>query len=139
MEMLPAKPGTYALALRLAELRTLRVRGVERVFPPGVYIYVGSAAGPGGIRARLGRHIRGAGTPRWHVDFLRVVTDVIEWHFVPELALECHWAQSLASLPEAVIPVPGFGASDCRHGCAAHLVGFPDEIKLSLLWDKLGK
>ena len=139
MEMLPAKPGTYALALRLGETQSIRVRGVDRVFAPGVYIYVGSAAGPGGIRARLGRHIRGDGKPRWHVDLFRVVTNVMDWNFIQDVSLECHWAQTLANLPGAFIPMPGFGASDCRQGCPAHLVGFPAEVKLNLIWDKLGE
>ncbi|HIQ09546.1 MAG TPA: DUF123 domain-containing protein, partial [Anaerolineaceae bacterium] len=57
--MLPSTPGAYALALRLERPVGLRV-GALGVwdFPEGVYVYLGSARGPGGIRARLGRHLR---------------------------------------------------------------------------------
>jgi Uri superfamily endonuclease len=37
---------------------------------------------------------------------------------------ECAWAAGLARMDGASLPVPGFGASDCR--CPAHLIHFPD-------------
>jgi len=56
---------------------------------------------------------------------------------VTEEPLECHWSQALAKAPGAEIPRAGFGASDCRSGCAAHLVlfaaGLGQEEILSLL------
>ena len=68
-------PGTYALLLRAdteqaIEAGALGVMSVE----PGTYVYVGSAFGPGGLRARVGRHVRDDGALHWHVDYLRAVT-----------------------------------------------------------------
>ncbi|HEY57203.1 MAG TPA: GIY-YIG nuclease family protein [Anaerolineae bacterium] len=142
--MLPSTPGAYALALRLERPVGLRV-GALGVwdFPEGVYVYLGSARGPGGIRARLGRHLRGASTPpgtgrpRWHVDYLRAMAQPIAWGYTvapaPGLPWECLWSQRLAAAPRAWVPVPGFGASDCRHRCPAHLIAFPPDAEL-LAW-----
>jgi len=40
---------------------------------------------------------------------------------------ECLWSQKLASMPGVVVPVPGFGASDCQNDCQAHLVYMEEE------------
>ena len=131
MESLPSAPGTYALALSLAAPADLTIARRRVQLPPGLYVYVGSAHGPGGLRARLGRHLRGDGRPRWHIDALRAVAEVVGWHVaVSPLRLECAWAQALAHLPGAAIPVPGFGATDCRAACPAHLVMLPADVDL---------
>jgi Uri superfamily endonuclease len=103
----------------------------KKELPAGKYAYLGSAMGPGGLRARLGRHLRGEGKPHWHIDALRRVALVqavcyltVPWVTV-EQRLECLWGQALAGLPGAAVPIPGFGASDCRLGCPAHLVALP--------------
>ena len=129
---LPEARGAYALVLRMERPALLRVGALgEASFPAGVYVYLGSARGPGGIQARLGRHLRGSSRPRWHVDYLRAVAVPVAWAVTtdpaPGLPWECAWSQRLAALPEAWIPLPGFGASDCRQGCPAHLIGQPLE------------
>lgn len=129
-EALPALPGAYWLALALPHSTRVRIgRLGAALFPQGYYVYTGSAHGPGGVRARLGRHLRGSPRRRWHIDFLRVEAAPLAWGWTtatdPTTPWECRWAQSLAASPGAFIPLPGFGASDCRAGCPAHLVGFP--------------
>jgi Uri superfamily endonuclease len=124
---LPAEPGTYVLHLSVSSPCT---PGIGRLgcqhFPAGHYFYVGSALGAGGLRARVGRHLRGAGAQHWHIDYLRAVTEVREvLYTVTDSPLECAWGQALAQLPGAFVPVLHFGATDCRSGCAAHLIGFP--------------
>jgi len=70
----PAQPGTYVLVLRLSRATTLRVgRLGEFDFPCGLYLYVDSAQGTGGLRARLTRHWRAHKPLHWHVDYLREV------------------------------------------------------------------
>ncbi|HYA22015.1 MAG TPA: DUF123 domain-containing protein [Thermoproteota archaeon] len=39
-------------------------------FHPGLYLYVGSARGPGGLRARVARHLRRDKVRKWHIDYL---------------------------------------------------------------------
>jgi Uri superfamily endonuclease len=151
---LPNVPGSYALFLHLPRACHMRTGKLgEFFFPSGDYIYLGSAFGPGGLRARLGRHLRGDGTPRWHIDYLRKIAQVrgcccleagpdIEnvanrSPIFGHVELECRWSQALAALPGASILAPGFGASDCSAGCPAHLVAFlpginPEKIRLAL-------
>ncbi len=138
---LPALPGAYGLEFSLEQPRVVRVgrRGVF-AFPAGEYIYLGSARGPGGLQARLGRHLgrlaptgeRAARASHWHVDYVLPFARRRAWCYcvIPAgaeqgLALECAWSQFLLGMPGAVTPARGFGASDCRNGCAAHLVAFP--------------
>ena len=120
--------GTYVLALRLDEARTISIgRLGEFDFPAGHYLYTGSALGPGGLGARLARHHRRLGhrkRPRWHVDYLREVAVWNRaWVRASSQRLECEWAERLRSLGGARIVAAGFGASDCR--CPAHLVYVP--------------
>ncbi len=92
-------------------------------FPAGWYAYAGSARGPGGLVARVSRHLRSPKPSRWHVDYLRAFARPVEiWYTVGTRKWECVWAQALSELAGASIPVAGFGASDCR--CPAHLVHF---------------
>jgi Uri superfamily endonuclease len=127
MHELPAARGAYVLHLYVSHSRPIMIgRLGQYSLPVGHYFYAGSARGAGGLRARLGRHLRGAGTLHWHIDYLRAVVEVqAVFYTVTDKALECEWSQALTQLPHAFIPVPHFGSSDCRSGCSAHLVAFP--------------
>jgi Uri superfamily endonuclease len=120
-----SQTGTYALilachrrgAVRIGRLGTMQLQ-------PGVYVYVGSAFGTGGLAARLRHHLRVATRPHWHIDYLRAVCDVVEvWYTTDAARLEHRWAKAMARLPDAGVLMPGFGSSDCD--CAAHLFFFP--------------
>lgn len=90
---------------------------------PGYYAYVGSALGPGGLRTRLGRHLHGAGRVHWHIDNLRAHAAPVEaWYSYGPWRREHQWSAALRSRSDAAIPLPGFGASDCR--CDSHLFFF---------------
>jgi len=121
-----ASPGTYALVLAAAKRKRISVGRFGTLdVRPGFYVYVGSALGPGGLAARIGRHARQEKTLRWHVDYLRAVTDLVEVWFSPgRRRRECSWAGRLARMPGARTPMRGFGASDC--GCRSHLFWFED-------------
>ncbi len=146
----PTAGGTYCLILQLDKDLSLEIGRIGRhEFHAGIYIYLGSARGPGGLRARLNRHIRGDGKTHWHIDHLRKITRLLGvfWTLDPKIH-ECDWRVDVNELPGASIPVPGFGASDCSAGCPAHLVRFPvrenqsqwrDEFKLSLSGKTGGK
>ena len=118
---LPSLPGTYALVLRFSRRMEIVVGrlGVLEA-QPGYYVYVGSALGPGGLAARLGRHLRREKARRWHVDYLRAAAHVEEvWYATGKAHRECRWASVLRRLSGASVPLTGFGASDC--GCPSHL------------------
>ena len=89
------------------------------VLDPGLYVYAGSAFGPGGIRARVGRHLRMDKKPHWHIDQLSNRVACIDVKSYPG-GRECALVADLLAAG-ATVPVPGFGSSDCRD-CAAHLV-----------------
>lgn len=129
---LPDTGGSYVLVLEIRRSHTLRVgRFGEVTLPAGVYAYAGSAFGSGGLRARLGRHLQGSGAMHWHIDQVRTVAEVRAcFYTVSDTRLECAWSQALAALPGAMLPVRGLGSSDCRSGCAAHLIGLPPEVKV---------
>ena len=131
-DQLPDAGGSYTLVLALGQARVLTIgRLGEVVLPAGVYAYAGSAFGSGGLRARLGRHLRGDGVTHWHIDYLRAQARVADcFYTVSDTPLECVWSRALAALPGALIPVPGFGASDCRSGCGAHLIGLPERADI---------
>nr|WP_281250602.1 GIY-YIG nuclease family protein [Thioalkalivibrio denitrificans] len=82
----------------------------------GYYTYTGSARR--GMAARLKRHLSRDKRLRWHIDYLLAHPRVT----VVDVALfdeaECVVNRRV---PGEVI-VPGFGASDCRAGCGAHLL-----------------
>jgi Uri superfamily endonuclease len=144
--VIPASPGSYILQLSLPAAVKLQLGRLGSLFfPAGEYLYFGSACGPGGLRARLERHWRGGERLHWHIDALRSVSAprqaVYLLHapvWLPLPPPECRWSQAALGWPGAFIPAPGFGASDCRSGCRAHLVGFPASAGSYLLLDLSG-
>lgn len=117
--------GTYVLVMEAEGAGSYRVGRLGRLaVQHGVYLYVGSALGSGGVKARAARHLRREKKRHWHIDFLlphlRLQAFLVAYS---RRRLEHAWASALSRLPEAEIPMPGFGASDCR--CASHLLFFP--------------
>lgn len=117
----PARGGTYVLMLKARSTRICRIGRLGAVtVPAGTLFYVGSALGPGGLRARLTRHTRPVERRHWHVDYLRQVAAVAGVYWLADGERHEHvLAAALARAPGLEVPLPGFGASDCR--CSAHL------------------
>jgi Uri superfamily endonuclease len=123
---LPDAAGAYVMAIRLTDPLALDMRGTgAAVLAPGTYAYCGSARGPGGIRARVARHLRRDKRPHWHVDRLTAAGQVTAVAPSPG-GSECALFAALRRLPGAQVPAPGFGSSDCKT-CSAHLVRVDDE------------
>lgn len=118
---LPAAPGDYVLMLRLKRPARLAIAALGRFnLPAGWYLYVGSARGPGGLAARVGRHLRPSPVCHWHIDYLRRAASVEEvWWLEGVERRECAWARAISQSRGAEILAPRFGASDC--GCLTHL------------------
>jgi Uri superfamily endonuclease len=122
MPVLTDEHGAYVLILRLHVQRNIQVGRLGRfAFPSGYYAYVGSARGPGGLAARVGRHLRRHKTRRWHIDYLRAASEPFEvWAGVSENPdLEHAFAHALGSMRFLQSSAIGFGSSDC--GCPTHL------------------
>lgn len=133
-EQAPEGPGAYALWLRLAAPLAVRAGGRAGTLDAGDYLYCGSAKGPGGLRARLARHMRKEKRAHWHVDQLTAAGAVLG-AFVLEGGSECALNAALSGLSA---PLPGFGSSDCPR-CVSHLRYFPTRARLPSPWENARK
>ena len=113
---IPPKPGTYILVLCATAWHAIRIdrRGSKAILiKPGVYAYIGSAWGAGGLRARIYRHLGLSRKKRlhWHID--RLLASEYIAPIVVIYAPGCRGERRLARMfAEIYEPVPGFGASD---------------------------
>ncbi len=119
MKRLSERRGVYVLVIEAHGAAVVGRLGRQHF--DGIYLYVGSALGPGGFK-RIERHravaIGRNKTRRWHIDYLLALGS-LRGVFVIETAqkIECAVAQGLSRLAQPV--VKGFGSSDCR--CFTHL------------------
>ena len=75
------------------QLQIGRLGGMQ--LSKGWYVYVGSAFGPGGLAARVSRHLQRHKTRHWHIDHLIWATTVREvWYSQRQPDLEHCWAQA---------------------------------------------
>jgi len=116
-EGVPGRPGIYMLILEILEDIEVNVGRLGTLgFDKGIYMYVGSARGPGGLRARLTRHCRGPTRTKWHIDYLtsnsnvRVTAAVIA---EANLDLEEVIAGGMLRKEYCIRPaIKGFGSTD---------------------------
>ncbi len=133
MNTIPTKPGVYALVFHLPKTTTITIdrKGSRHAFPPGWYLYIGSACGAGGLKGRLARHQRYVADGKkfhWHVDYFREHAMLCEmWYSeTNDSTAEHHWAKALSNLVGTTVPVPKFGASDCKTQCPSHFFHLSD-------------
>ncbi len=121
LQDLPTGKGAYLLVLAIEDPFELAIKTLaDTRINPGLYIYCGSARGPGGIKARLKRHFSRDKRKHWHIDHLSLQAARLEALAVFD-GDECVLTSSLLSSPHISIPVKGFGASDCT-SCQSHLL-----------------
>jgi len=115
---IPALPGAYLLLIELTKVTDVKLRKMRSAsLVPGRYIYAGSAYGPGGLKARLSRHMRRIKVERWHIDQLTKTGACGAWIFPG--CNECDLVELNSALP---VPIIGFGSTDCKR-CHSHLLG----------------
>ncbi len=126
------KPGTYALVFFSSSQEKIQVGKLGAVeLRTGFYVYAGSAFGPGGLAARVGRHEKISKTARWHIDYLRPHLCLGEAWLTNDTEKREHcWAEVLAQWGRSEIPLAGFGSSDCR--CQSHLFYFPKRPAIAI-------
>ena len=120
---LPEAKGTYVLIAFIPLMKRLTVGrlGTYDIIP-GFYAYVGSAFGPGGLRARIGHHLESVTQPHWHVDYLLAFAEPVEvWYVLAGRKLEQDLAEVLERSPSWHMPIPRFGASDYHRSRTSHL------------------
>ena len=107
---------SYQLHIHLTKNIKIKVGALGTFeFPAGDYIYTGSAKR--NLEARIARHRKKEKPLRWHIDYLLQHPAANIKHVCTSDKAECEWNQSV----NGIIMVPGFGASDCKAGCIAHL------------------
>ncbi len=84
-------------------------------FPPGQYVYTGSAKR--NIDARIKRHQSNNKKRRWHIDYFLLNPHTQILKVIQSGKSECR----LNQLTKGEIIVQRFGASDCKSKCGSHL------------------
>jgi sugar fermentation stimulation protein A len=109
--------GSYLLLLYLQQEKRLSVGRLGTIsFPPGYYIYVGSAMA--GLTRRIKRHGYARKRLHWHIDVLRAASEFRSALPIrSSTRLECEIATALAGIVKWKIP--HFGSTDCA--CETHL------------------
>lgn len=109
----------YCIYLQLHQDQRIRVGKLgEYLFQKGTYIYVGSAKK--NIANRIHRHKQIDKKFHWHFDYLRpygMITKIITYD---RRLGECALAEKIRKEENGVLPIKGFGSSDCR--CRSHLI-----------------
>ncbi|MEM1631178.1 MAG: GIY-YIG nuclease family protein [Thermofilum sp.] len=118
------RSGVYALVLELQQELEVTIGRERGALPPGIYVYIGSARGPGGVRARVLRHLRREKKVKWHIDQLTAAARALGIVFAETRERECVLTPHLENIGFAH-PLPGFGSSDCTSGCRSHLLWKP--------------
>ena len=139
MDIEHAQPGTYVLVLSSGSNDLIQIGKLGALqLQSGFYVYIGSALGPGGVRARLAHHLKISLQSHWHIDYLRAHTRVEEiWYCRDGRRLEHIWAERIESAEGSSVPLVGFGATDCR--CESHLFFFRQRPSLERFRQLLGK
>ena len=132
-----ARSGTYALIMVCADEQQVDIGKLGRFSAEsGFYVYVGSAFGPGGLKARIAHHAKISRCPHWHIDYLRPILHLKQvWYSYDSERHEHRWAGAMSRFKAATIPMAGFGASDCS--CQSHLFGFSRKPSDRLFRDRL--
>jgi Uri superfamily endonuclease len=117
-----SRPGTYVVVSFMQASCAVTIGKLGKInFPQGYYLYVGSAFGSGGVRARTDRHLNPLATPKWHIDYLKSSCRPVElWWTHATTKMECRWSLLIAAQPGIQIPVSNLGNRDCTL-CESHL------------------
>ncbi|MCE4619237.1 MAG: GIY-YIG nuclease family protein [Desulfurococcales archaeon] len=120
--------GVYILILGVESDQSLDIGSLGRHrVEKGYYAYIGSAKGPGGIRARLCRHIHRCGRRHWHIDYFRDIAKPIAFTYCCQENASESWLYHI--LARRLQPyIRGFGSSD-NPGVYSHLFKCGDSIE----------
>ncbi len=124
LDHIPASKGSYLLMFTLDQTLYIDIGKYREVFfQEGNYLYAGSAFGPGGLNARVKRHLSTDKKKKWHLDWIRPSLSFISGWYILGKNLECEWSQKISRMDGVFIPLFKMGASDCKQGCPAHFLG----------------
>lgn len=112
---LPREPGVYVIIVMVSKTIEISTRRGKRfTIPCGIYLYLGSARGGGGIRGRVLRHLRRSGDAFWHVDYLlrSPSAKILGIMYGVYKDSRDHEAELALKLRKALPGIKGFGCSD---------------------------
>lgn len=137
-----SSPGTYIVIFSCPSANEGKECQIGRLgkvkLQQGYYSYVGSAFGPGGLKARLAHHLRQAKKPHWHLDYLKPHLQIEAiWFTRDPVRREHFWATEISREPGSVVPLSGFGSSDCD--CTTHLFYSPVNPEFDRFRQRLDK
>lgn len=118
----PSQSGSYIIWVELSRPIQIKRPAPARL-DAGLYAYCGSAKGPGGLKARIKRHLSPNKRIRWHID--QVTSQACQigawgWLDIVEIS-ECQLVHALLATDNSEIPIKGFGSSDCKT-CPSHFL-----------------
>ena len=124
--------GSYVLIMEMKESERIEIGKLGPIdFKKGYYAYVGSAMN--GLKKRIGRHLRNEKKMHWHIDYLLKKARIVKiWTLESDEKREREIAEKLV---EKLIPIAGFGSSDCN--CRSHLFNGSPEKMIELV-DEIG-
>ena len=120
LDGISSQPGTYLLVFHSDQSVSIKVGRLGQLeLEPGYYFYIGSAFGPGGVRARVHHHHGISSRPHWHLDYIRPALSLREvWYSIDAVRYEHDWAAILYYTIHMQVPLAGLGSSDCQ--CESH-------------------
>lgn len=114
--------GTYILFFSNNSEIEVVVGSLNKItFQKGIYLYIGSAFGPGGLTKRIQRHNNPSKMIFWHIDYLSTnrnfkLISVIEIFSL--IKNECSIVNFLLNdifLEDKISSISNFGSSDCHY------------------------
>ncbi len=121
--MASSNSGVYQLGISIGKTCSILIgkRGIF-TFPAGRYVYTGRAKK--NLSQRIDRHKKRNKKCFWHIDYLLTDENVQ----LEDIAIisenssnECNENKKLLRENEFIVAA-GFGASDCKNNCGAHLL-----------------
>ena len=114
IDRIPSSKGIYALVFELTNNMKLSTRTLSnKTLTKGIYVYIGSARGPGGLRARIRRHLAKTKKLKWHIDYITSTN-----HFRARAIVYALTNQDLEHIMASIlekqlaIPIQRFGSTD---------------------------
>ena len=125
LEIIPQEKGTYLLLVQVEDNPIIHATKKKWMFEKGIYAYIGSARNIGGLRVRIGRHLKQDKKMYWHIDYLLAnsYVEIIGAIFtISKKNLECEVVKTLIKEGIGAPYAKRFGSSDCKKGCTSHII-----------------
>ncbi|MEM3407653.1 MAG: GIY-YIG nuclease family protein [Nitrososphaerota archaeon] len=122
--MISKNPGIYALIIHIKNNINVTLAKNIHYFSPGYYVYLGSAKQYGGVNSRVNRHLKKNKKLRWHIDYLTTSNSVKIKAIVYTKTIHFKECAFIKILKKDCFEIAskGFGSSDCKEKCGAHLL-----------------